>query len=60
MPTEEEMHNRRSSILHSPPNVRESFSKPAECSISNKGNAEIMEMLVSMKKEMEEREKKWE
>ena len=53
-PTEEEMQNRRSQIIHSPPNVRETFSKPEECSRRNKGNAEIMEMLVSMKKEMEE------
>ena len=60
MPTEEEMQNRRSPILHLPPNVRESFSKPPECSRSNQGNAKIIEMLVSMKKEMEEREKKWE
>ena len=54
------MHNRRSPILHSPPNVRETFSEPAECFKSNQGNVEIMEMLVSMKKEMEEREKMWE
>ena len=60
LPIEEEMHNRRSPILHSPPNVRETFSEPAECSRSNQGNDEIMEMLVSMKKEMEEREKMWE
>ena len=57
MPTEEEMQNRRSPILHSPPNVRETFSEPIECFRRNQGNAEIMEMLVSMKEEMEEREK---
>ena len=60
LPTEEEMQNRRSPILYSPPNVREIFSEPAEYSRSNQGNVEIMEMLVSMKKEMEEREKMWE
>ena len=60
LPTEEEMQNRRSPILHSPLKVRGTFSEPAECSRSNQGNAEIMEMLVIMKKEMEEREKRWE
>ena len=57
LPTEEEIQIRRSPIIHSPPNVRETFSEPAECSRRNQGNAEIMEMLVSMKKEIEEREK---
>ena len=47
-------------MINSPPDVRETFSKPAECSRSNEGNAEIMNMLVSIKKEMEEREKMWE
>ena len=42
------------------PNVRETFSEPVEYSRSNQGNVEIMEMLVSMKKEMKEREKRWE
>ena len=51
-PTEEEMQNRRSPILYLPHNVRETFSEPAECSRSNQRNAEIMEMLVSMKKEI--------
>ena len=60
LPTEEEMQNRRSPFFHSPPDVRENFCEPVECSKSNQGNAEIMEMLVSMKKEMEEREKRWE
>ena len=54
------MHNRRSPIIHSPPNVSGTFSEPTECSRSNQGNAEIMEMLVKMKKEIEEREKRWE
>ena len=48
LPTYEEMQNRRSPILHSPLNVRETFSEPVECPKSNQGNAEIMEMLVSM------------
>ena len=51
------MLNRRSPFIHSPPDVRENISEPAECSRSNQGNAEIMEMLVSIKNEMEEREK---
>ena len=60
LPTEEEMQNRRSPIIHSPHNVRETSSEPAEWSRSNQGNSKIMEMLVLMKKEMEEREKRWE
>ena len=59
-PVEDEMHNRRSPLIPSPPDVRETFSEPAECSKSNQGIAEIMDMLVSMKKEMEEKEKRWE
>ena len=55
---EYEIHSRRSPLSHSPPDVRETFSELAECSRSNQGNAEIMDMLVSMKKEMEEREKR--
>ena len=59
-PTKDEMQGRRTPIIHSPPDVRDNFYEPAEYSMSNQGNAEIMEMLVSMKKEMEEREKRWE
>ena len=47
-------------MINSPPDVREIFSEPVECSRSNEGNAEMMNMLVSIKKEMEEREKRWE
>ena len=57
---EDEMHNIRGQLIPSPPNVRETFSEPEECSRSNQGNAEIMDMLVSMKKEIKEREKMWE
>ena len=35
LPTEEEMQNRRSPFIHSPPDVREKISEPAECSKSN-------------------------
>ena len=57
LPVEDEMHNRRSTLIPFPPDVRETFSEPVECSRSNQGNAEIMDMLVSMKKEIEERER---
>ena len=60
LPVEDEVQRRISLVFQSPPHVRENFSKPAECSKGNIGNKEIMEMLVSMKKEMEEREQKWE
>ena len=58
--SEEEMQNIRSPVINSPPDVREKISEPAKCSRSNEGNAEIMNMLVSIKKEMEERLKRWE
>ena len=54
----DEMHNIRSPLISSPSNVREIFFEPIECSRNNQGNAEVMELLVSMKKEMEEREKR--
>ena len=60
LPSEDKMQNIRSPLINSPPNVRETFSEPTECSRSNEGNAEIMNMLVSIKKEMEEKEKMWE
>ena len=60
VPSEDEMQNIRSPLINSPPDVRETFSEPTECSRSNEGNVEIMNMLVSIKKEMEEREKMWE
>ena len=60
LPSEDEIQNRRSLVINSPPDVRETFYEPTECSRRNEGNAEIMNMLVSIKKEMEEREKRWE
>ena len=60
LPSEDEMQNRRSPVINSLPDVRETFSEPVEYSWSNEGNAEIMNMLVSIKKEIEEREKRWE
>ena len=49
LPSEDEMQNIRSPLINSPLDVRATFSEPAECSMNNQGNAEIMEMLVSMK-----------
>ena len=40
--------------------MRENFHEPAESLRRNEGTAEIMELLISMKKDMEDREKKWE
>ena len=59
LPSKDEMLNRRSLVINSPPDIRETFYELAGCSRSNEGNAEIMNMLVSLKKEMEEREKRW-
>ena len=56
----EEMEGRMSPLLHSCPNERENFPEHAESSKRNEGTVEIMEMLVLIRKEMEEREKKWE
>ena len=60
LPSEDEMQNIRSLLINSSPDVREIFSEPTKCSRRNEGNAEIMNMLVSIKKELEEREKMWE
>ena len=57
---EEEMQCRMSPLSHSYPDMRENFQDAAESSRRNEGTVEIMEMLISMKKEMEDREKKWE
>ena len=57
---EEEMQCRISPLSHSYPDMRENFSEPVESFRRNEGTTEIMEMLISMKKEMEDREKKWE
>ena len=54
------MKDKRSPMIHSPPDIREIFPEPVECSKSNQGNVEIMEVLVSMRNEMEERENKCE
>ena len=54
------MQCRMSPLSHSYPDMRENFSKLAESFRRNEGTSEIMEILISMKKEMEDREKKWE
>ena len=42
------------------PEMREDFPKLVESSRKDSGNNEITEMLRSIKKDMEEREHKWE
>ena len=49
-----------SPLSHSWPKLRKDFPKLAESSRKDVGNIEIMEMLRSIKKEMKEREDKWE
>ena len=38
LPVEDEMQCRRSPFIHPPPDVRQTFSEPSECSRSNQGN----------------------
>ena len=57
---EEEEPFRISPIHSSFPEVHEQLPAQAEGSRSRKGNTEIMEMLKAMKREMKERELKWE
>ena len=57
---EEEVHFRMSPLSHSYPDLTENFLEQAESSRRGEGNTEIMEMLRTMKKDMEERDKKWE
>ena len=56
----EEAHFRMDPLSHSYPEVQEQLPLQEEGSRSREDNIEIMEMLRSMKREMEEREKKWE
>ena len=57
---EEELQFRMNPLSHSGLDLRENFTEPTESSRRNAGKDEILEMLISMKKEMEEREDKWE
>ena len=56
----EEAHFRMSQLRHSYPEVQDHFPEQAEGSRKREEIAEIIEMLRSMKKDMEERDKKWE
>ena len=57
---EEELQFRMSPLSHSGTDSRENFTEPDESSKRNAGKDEILEMLIAMKKGMEEREDKWE
>ena len=57
---EEDMPFKMSPMSPPGPEMREDFPKLAESSRKDAGNNEIMEMLRSIKKYMEEREQKWE
>ena len=57
---EEEMLFRMSPLSHSYPDMTESFPEQVESSKRGERNTEIMEILRTMKKDMEEREHKWE
>ena len=54
------MHFRMSPLSHSYLDMTENFPEEAEISRRGEGNTEMMEMLRTMKKYMEEREHKWE
>ena len=56
----QEAHFRMSPSSHSYPEVQEHLPVQAEGSRSREDSIEILEMLRSMKREMEEREHKWE
>ena len=57
---EEEMHFKISPLSHSYPDMTENFPEQAKSSKRGEGNTEIMEMLRTIKRDMEEREQKWE
>ena len=57
---EEEMHFRICPLSHTCPNMTTNFPEQEESSRRGEGNTKIMEMLRTMKKDMEEREHKWE
>ena len=60
LPKAEEEPFRTSPTYPLSPEIQEQIPVQAEASRSREGNAKIMEMLKTMKKEMEERELKWE
>ena len=57
---EEEVHFRMSQLSHSYPVLTKNFPEQAKSSRRGGGNTEVMEMLRSIKKHMEEREQIWE
>ena len=57
---EEEVHLRMSPQSHSYSDMTENFPKPTESFRRREENTEIMEMLRSIKKDMEGREQRWE
>ena len=57
---EEEAHFKMSPLSHSYLDLTENFLEPAESSRRGEGNTEVMEILRSIKKDMEEREQRWE
>ena len=57
---QEEMQFGMSPLSHSYPDMTKNFPEQAESSRRGEGNIEIMEMLRTMKKDMDEREHKWE
>ena len=59
-PAEEQVHFIMSPLSHSYPDLTENFLEQAESSRRGERNTEIMEILISIKKDMEEREQKWE
>ena len=54
------MHFEMSPLSHTYLDMTENFPEQAESSRRGEGNTKIMEMLRTMKKDMEEREHKWE
>ena len=57
---EEEAHFRMNPLSHSYPDLTKIFPEPAEISRRAEGHTKVMEMLRSIKKDMEEREQRWE
>ena len=57
---EEEMHFRMSPLSHSYPDMTENFLEQARSSRRGEENIDIMEILRSINKDMEEKEQRWE
>ena len=59
-PAEEVAHFRTSPLSYSYPDLIKNFPDPTESSLRGEGSTEVMEMLRSIKKDMEERGRRWE